>query len=427
MRLFKILGAFTQYPLECWDLICILACARQAPQKIDFLIICNEANLNFWHNGALLSRLIDPAVVTLEAKGYKCVKYLWHRISRSGTLPLSYNRRALQFVFSRRYFATIFLRHVVRPRVIIGIPVHQKLREVADSLGIPTLEVFHGFGIGSDDWMWRTDRLIETGSHVAVFDDQTLSTLQDNKYRYYSVFRCAHPYLSLEKCFERNFLDPFAGKKQIIAINPDTKRASALYQRNRQNILVALQHGYDGSDPHFKDILRNGFLHESVMFIIKNRPDVNWLIRPHPVQVSTDKAKSHLLEFLDAEFMELPNVFYEYCHLCDPVDLLKRSSLLITMMSGMIVEASLLSIHSIALCPTLNKGGIMEGAFSEVRKKALLHKPGLTVQEISDVIDHVLRLNETAETRYDDFVSREDIHPSLSDVCIQLTHSTSSG
>jgi hypothetical protein len=420
--LIKVLRAAFFYPLEVIDALFLFAASHFSPKKIDVLFICHEADLGLYFRGSFLSRLIDPAAISLQAADFFCEKYLWQRVTRTGLLHSSYNKRSLRLIFSNTFTATLFLRYVLSPRLIVSIPVSACLKKASDSLGIPTLEPFHGFGIGPRDHMWRTDQYVQTGTHFIAYDDQTVQTLLANQHRYYDVVRCSHPYLAVNQRLHRNLPSPFVrgGKCFSYAYQEREVIDNELSASLSDCVLITLQHGYDGSHPLFQGILPNGFMHESLISVIKQRSDLKWIIRPHPVQMSSSRARQKLFSFLDKAFSDFPNVFYQTCHLFDPVDLLRLSSLHITMMSSAVVEAYLLGVHSICLCPTFRRGGAMETAFDLVRKNGFLHHVSLEEALISDSISHLICSRATRDSSYQQFCDRESAYPSLAQVCASL-------
>lgn len=411
------------HPLEVIDALVLLTAACFQSKKIDVLFICHEADLGLYSGGLFLSRYIDPAALQLEASNFTYQKYLWQRITRPEILDTSYNRRSLRLIFSNLFTARLFLRYVLKPKLIVSIPISACLKKVTANLGIPALEPFHGFGIGPGDWMWRTDQYVQTGTHFAAYDDQTFRTLMSNQYRYYDVVRCAHPYLAVNQYLHRNLPSPFVRGSNYLSSSLhqqveiiDYKPPSSQYGC----VLITLQCGYDGSSPLLKDILQNGIMHESLITVIKQRSDLMWMIKPHPVQMSSPQSRQELFEFLDKTFADSPNVFYQTCHLFDPVDLLRLCSLHITMMSSTVVEAYLLGVHSIGLCPTLGRGGAMETAFEVVRQNGFFHHECLDEASISNAINQILILRQNQSNSYSQFCDRESAYPSLAEVCISL-------
>jgi hypothetical protein len=424
--LIKFLRTVFLYPLEVIDAIAIFSSLRLRPKKIDVLFICHEADLGLYFRGSFLSRLIDPAAISLESAKIRYEKYLWQRVTRPGIRHSSYNRQSLRLIFSNTFTISLFLRYILKPKLIVAIPISACLKRVSDSLGIPTFEPFHGFGIGPKDHMWRTDQYVHTGSHFIAYDDQTQQTLLANQHRYFDVVRCAHPYLAVEQCLRRNLPSLFVrGGKCFADAYCESEGIDNKFPASRSNsILITLQHGYDDSHPIFKGILSNGFMHESLISVVKQRSDVTWIIKPHPVQMSSSKARQELFMFLDQTFSEFSNVFYQTCHLFDPVDLLRLSSLHITMMSSAIVEAYILGVHSICLCPTFRRGGPMETAFDLVRQNGFLHHVSLDQDSISDAITQLLVSANDKAFSYQQFFERESTHPSLAQVCADILHSS---
>jgi hypothetical protein len=408
-------------PGEVLDTLKLFCSARREPRKIDVLFICHEANLNLFYGDAFLSRLVDPLAMELEAKGYSCEKYLWQRISRDGILHSSYNKTSIGICFARPWLASFFLRRILRPRLVISIPVPSCLKHACDCQGIPTLELFHGFGIGFSDWMWSINRRVETGAYFVAFDQQTAQTLLANKSRYFEVIRCSHPYLAVDQLPGRCLPNPFSRKK--LSFGPAGLSATPhleAYNSQAPCVLFTLQHGYDGSYEQFKNILPNGIMHDTLISLIKDRIDLNWLIKPHPVQLSSSESMRALFRFLDDTFSECSNVFYLNSHLFDPVDLLRLCSVHVTMASSTVVEAYLLQIHSLCLCPTLKPGGVMQEAFASVRRDGFFHHASLDSASISNALDRILMMSSSGEVCYREFRELESLLPSSTSACEKI-------
>lgn len=414
----KCLQIIASNPGEVLDTLKLFCSARRKPRKVDVLFVCHEANLNLFYDNSFLSRLVDPLAMELEAKGYSCEKYLWQRVSRGGILHSSYNKASIGFSFARPWLASFFLRRVLKPRLVISIPVTSCLKHACDSQDIPTLELFHGFGIGSDDWTWSIDRRVETGAYFVAFDQQTAQTLLANKFRYFEVIRCSHPYLAVDQLSGRCLPNPFArGKLSFGRSSLSAAPRSGAKNSQAPCVLLTLQHGYDGSYEQFKNILPNGFMHDALIGLIKDRTDLNWLIKPHPVQLSSSESMSALFRFLDDTFSGSSNVFYLNSHLFDPVDLLRLCSVHVTMMSSTVVEASLLRIHSLCLCPTLKPGGAMQAAFASARRDGFFHHAPLDSTSISNALDRILAMSSKGEICYREFRELESLLPSAACVC----------
>ena len=379
--------------------------ARLKPKRVDLLFAVQEDDLNITYKGSRVSRFISPVYSNCLLEGYSSVFYLWNRSSTKFDKNAIHAFQFPSLILLKYipFFCGIFFRFIVRPRVVVSISVPKHFKHACDMFGIPTVEPLHGFGVSYDDYIWGVDQKIHTGSHLAVFDSLSFTTLSSNLHKNYDLVRCVHPFIHFRQSF------PDHNLKLILDIF-----------EQKPIILVTLSHGYEGTRPFLDGVLDNGYMHDSLIKVIQTHRHYNWIIKPHPVMLASSSSSKQVYDFLDSNFGGYDNVSYKSSSRFDVIELISLSSLHITMNSSAIVEASLLSVPSIGLCPTFQDSGWSMNLFKEQRDSSMLYITNLDYEDISSLISRLFSTIIVNSPQKASFIETENLYPSLSDYVISL-------
>ncbi len=352
-------------------------------KKVDVLFLCSDMDRALIKNGLLYSQILDPLVEMCANSGisYECVTRPFSRFkteglfSRSKTINWSY-------AFYRKSFWRFFLDNKVAPRVIVGIGICHRLNRLARLRGIVTVELIHGFGLAKDDYIYGVsarksrDCLMEPRCYI-TYDETTFGTLKGVSFDNGLV----DVKLARHHFYDRSDLWNFD-------ILSSTQKTISKYKSVGYKfvVLVTLQHGYEGSRDFLKNIIPNGIIHPLLTECIKERTDFLWIIKPHPVQLMrSDWRKTYRI--LCREFSGCHHVLIDDFISADIFAIFHFVDAHITMMSGSVVEAAMLKVPSLGLCPSLQ--GSMNTAFEVEEQQGLFIRGHLTRSSIFDFLDEV--------------------------------------
>lgn len=342
--------------------------------RVDCLFICASVDRTLLADGRLYSRILDPIGYFLKIKDYKIKHISWDFDRRKYYFKYKY----IGLVTRSHTFSFLFLKYICCPKVIVAIGWTEAFLSAAKLLKIPTVEPLHGFGLDADTLLYGTNNKIKlTPETFIAYDDQSFQTLNNNIFKNFSVKRCSHPYIE-------NFF-----------FNKDSRRFYGdLIDRLKGDYsklgLITLQHGYEGSRDFLKNILPNGLIHESLVNTIYAQTEIFWIVRAHPVQFARGDWLETLAS-LQKLFKSHPNIDVDSFHTVDIVEVISRVDIHITMMSGAIEECALFDIPTVALCPTLANGGLMQNAFLSARTKGLLYLSDLSETAIADMLSKAMQ------------------------------------
>jgi hypothetical protein len=233
-----------------------------------------------------------------------------------------------------------------------------------------------------------------------VFDNVTYNTLRFNKKQNFNVIRC------------KNEVAKTDSKNKLLV----KETSNSLVKK--KTVLVTLQHGYAGTHKFLCGILPNGIIHDSLIEVVKRRLDLDWIFKAHPAQLASPEWPS-ILDFLRSEFGGCAHVEFEKYNNKPAADILKKCDLHITMLSGTIVEADLLGVPSIGLCPTLRIGRISGDFFLPQRKSRMLKCCELNTTKILKTINFLLKLKDNKKEQLKK-IEKEKHFPDAGRVVYQL-------
>jgi len=351
---------------------------------VDILFICADANRAVMTNGKYYSQILDPVV------DYCRIKSISHM---SISLPFSSMLPSATYSNSRTLnWAYLFLRHNtwrwllskrIKTKLVVGINIPSELNSYAADNGIKTIELFHGFGIGENDYIWgcsarkNVDVKREASIYIA-YDKQSYETLRQSLgAKRITVNLARHHFYDREEYSQLNLIDRIESKIERV-----------FSASSNMTVLVSLQHGYDGSRSVLNGILDNGLLPGCLIEFIRDNPSINWILKPHPVQIRSNmwpKIQDTLFEI----FGKFENVSVIDFLDDDVFALLHFVDGHITMMSGTVVEAAMLGVPSLGLCPTLRRGGIMQDAFQNEEAQELFFRGEATIESITHFVNHI--------------------------------------
>jgi CDP-glycerol glycerophosphotransferase (TagB/SpsB family) len=274
-----------------------------------------------------------------------------------------------------------------QPKVVIGIDIPKSLVVSAKDRNVSVIELYHGFGRGPNNAVYFSkfkgeEKSKEWPTEIIVYDDQSYKTLTKMLPDMITVI--------LARNYWFDFLET-VGQKYLSSVRSSLEDKLYKYQKV---VLVSLQHGYDGSREYLAGILDNGLIHSNILKLIDDRKDILFVLKPHPVQVASSDWKN-VWRFLNSLEEANDNVVFERVVNTDIFSLLMLSDAHMTMSSSAIYEAGLLERPSIALCPTLQKGGFLQDAFKAVEDKGLLTRAKLNGLDLVQFFDNPAHFTKT--------------------------------
>lgn len=363
--------------------------------KCDVLFFCHDADRPISLSGRAYAPLIDSLREEFERKGYKCISIAHFGSIITGNkgfgFPISMERSKLKFAILNRIFKSIPLLHFkfniysyilekTKPKLVITIGAPIMLCEAASFKGLIVIEVLHGIGYKSIPWGW--DKLSSSQLPKVILSLDQVST---------------NSFLALEK----------KGVKLFTIPNPFLKRFTDLHRHMlprewcltienfsfyKKVILVSLVWGYTKADinspPEFSNILQNGLFYDEIADLVRERRDIFWCFRLHPVQIHSAAYKG-LRIFLN-DFVET-NYNSEW----------KMSSTLpfptvamscqgnISMSSMSCYDAAAFGVTSLLLCPQVQKGAIYESWFNDLESEGYVCKMPVNKSTIEKWVDKV--------------------------------------
>lgn len=355
-------------------------------RKSDVVFLCHDDDRSIILDGKFYSPLLDPIRERMTERGIKCQSIClpWSRYGArmtSGKAAL-FNREYLIQKWSHKFFGSkifsaykkIFRR--TGAKCIIGIGIQPDLCRFAHQNGIVAIEVLHGMGYTFLPWNWSNLHKSDLPSKVVALDQVSYETFSKLKSKGISVDLIKHPFY--EKIFNKNFASP--------------AEWSYAPKNHKKNVIVTLQWGYDGAEPEFNKILKNGVFYEELEAIIDKRPDIFWHFRLHPVQLKGDASNAALSyvrrisnEFSNTSWKRASEVpFFNVASVCDAH---------ITMSSMSCYDAAMVGVPSLALCPTLRGDGRYNEYFLDLVNCGYVSKMPFDITSVERWINNAERLN----------------------------------
>ncbi len=363
-------------------------------KKCDVLLFCHDADRGVTLNNKAYSPLIDSVQNKLKIEGYSC-QTIAHPFSKLiGNLAygdtVAINRSYLKaLVLDKilknnnlvKYYEDLF--KAANPKIIISIGCNDEFCLAARNLNIYHFELLHGIGYTPMPWDWDKKEKENLPQGILSLDAVSTNTFNELKLKGLDVYQINHPFLSR-----------FNLKNNIEL--PEEWILKDIDQKYTKTILVALQWGYapsiDELDIH-KGILNNGLFFEEIESIIKETKDsIFWRFKFHPVQYRQQKKYKKLFNIVDNFIKEFKNCEWKESTFLPLPSILGTCDGHITMSSMSSYEAAYLGVRTLALCPTLQKGGIYENMFEDLVKKGYLVKEKPNKVKICNWINALTRL-----------------------------------
>lgn len=363
--------------------------------RCDVLLMCHDGDRGIMLNGRAYSPLIDSIGDDLISRGWNCESLALSTSFLVGDLaynsPKSANRiinrnnilyRILKAILKYSYrpwynkiskynflliksYSKIFKLTKCKCIFIIGARkeicitarIHKiKVVEVLHAMGYsPIPKKFSGADGGSIPWGFDKRETKALPDLILSFDPKstkTFSVLTDLDVRIQEI---PHPWLKLYDNFDN--------------IPNEWKNDTSIRDKLKQTVLVTLSWSYDFDHPHYKGILSNGIIPESLVNLIKRTQNsVFWLIRLHPVQLR-NKQYLHHIEYVETMVSNLQNCEWESSSNLPLPIVLKNCDCHISMDSMVCYEAAIYGKPSLLLCPTLKTGGFNELKFNDLKEE----------------------------------------------------------
>jgi len=363
-------------------------------KKCDVLLFCHDADRGVTLNNKAYSPLIDSVQNKLKIEGYSC-QTIAHPFSKLiGNLaygdPVAINRSYLKALVLNKilksnnivkYYEDLF--KAANPRIIISIGCNDEFCLAARNLNIYHFELLHGIGYTPMPWDWDKKEKENLPQGILSLDAVSTNTFNELKLKGLDVYQINHPFLSR-----------FNLKNNIEL--PEEWILKDIDQKYTKTILVALQWGYAPSIDEldiYKGILNNGLFFEEIESIIKETKDsIFWRFKFHPVQYRQQKKYKKLFNIVDNFIKEFKNCEWKESTFLPLPSILGTCDGHITMSSMSSYEAAYLGVRTLALCPTLQKGGIYENMFEDLVKKGYLVKEKPNKVKICNWINELTRL-----------------------------------
>jgi hypothetical protein len=360
-------------------------------QQADVLLICHDVDRGINFRGKAYSPLIDSVREDLENRGLRCqvVAHPWSCLvgSRAWGSPIAMNRSYLwaRFIsniskkislqpkntgFLFRFYVGMIKKSAARLVITIGAP--ESLCNATRSLGVCHAELLHGIGYTFVEWGWDNRQSSDLPTLVLSLDSISTNTFRVLEPKGVEVLQIPHP-----------FLKRFIAKKFINELpqewRPPTIKSTEDYKKV---ILVALQWGYDGELPEYKNILENKLFPDVLVDIIKEtKNDIFWRFRFHPVQLRTKKYKKQI-QYVDRLCRESSNCDWEWSSSAPMPTVLSQCQGAISMSSMSVYDAAYMGVPSLLLCPTLRQGGVANDWFVDLVNTGYVTKGAMIKNEI---------------------------------------------
>lgn len=257
----------------------ILFCSRDS-QRVDLI------------NGKYFDRILDPIINESRELGYSvgslglpyseiigdkcwnsilsCNRYYSFQLIKSLFVP------KLNLSAARKNIYSTILQ-TLKPKCVIGIHLPFELINAAKSLGIPAVEIVHGFGYGKLGWKDRDPK--ELPSAMFSFDAASTQKLIDEHESDFKIY-------TLDYGKNLNYIGQFYP-------TDETKK-----RHSKPQVLFSLQWGYAKHDRASVDMpeIPNGLIPEAVLEAVRlSSENIDWHFRLHPVQRTSQYASTQRL------------------------------------------------------------------------------------------------------------------------------------
>lgn len=335
--------------------------------RAEILFFCGDNNRGERVEGLAYSRQLDSLYDSFTRDGFECLHIAYANSNLIGTkawgFPISFNRifQVIEIFQSLcRFFSLISfnkvrckdLKTILYERIlsnssvkyIFTVGVDSSLCKVCRRMGVPIIEVLHGYGYEDIPWGLDKKHVFELPTHVISFDEistNTFNRLQDKDVRVIPLVDYWHKNLSRSNLSEDQ-IEFLAGLKSY-----------------NKTILVTLTWGYDGEKKALgrSNILKNGYIPKELINVIRNseKLDIHWLIRIHPRQLRNMNRYPRLFKILEKLEQFNKKLDWKLSSEISLPYLLELTHGHITMISETSYEAATYGIKTLLLCPSLRK------------------------------------------------------------------------
>lgn len=377
-------------------------------KKCDFLLFCHDANRGLVLNKKAYSPLIDSLKDEIEVKGFESltIAHPWSKvigdkaygspIAINGTFLLAKLLKKL-ITYSKLKPDVAFYEMLLKkanPKVIVTIGSPIELCIAARKLNIFHAELLHGIGYTEIEWNWDALPIECLPQCILSLDSVSTKTFSKLKHKGVTIKEIDHP-----------FLRRFEGRGKEIPSEWRLQPRNNV-QKYSKEILVSLQWGYAPNIDElelFKGVLPNGLFYEELQEVIKQtKQTVYWRFRLHPVQYTQPEKYKKLLDFMDKFVEENINCEWKESTYTPLPSILPLCSGHITMSSMSSYEAAYFGVPTLALAPSLQKGGGHERLFEDLVASKYLIKQTVSVDRILNWVKHTERMELAIASNIDE-------------------------
>lgn len=270
-----------------------------------------------------------------------------------------------KFIFFSRQksFFVVYISYLLRRlnvRYIISIGADPQITEAARNLGIPFIEVLHGFGYATDDWKYSKRKISALPTHLISFDRVSSETFSKACGKFTKIIEAKYPIFT-----GYNNLSPAQFEEWVFEPNCN---------KTKKVIIFFLQWGYGGEIPHLENILENClFPIELLKVISETKNDIHWLFRMHPVQ-NRKEYYNNQRSYLKQILKKYSNAEFEKCSEKPLNSVLKKVDGAMSMSSMAVYDAAAFGVKSLLFCPSLRGDGHSASYFKDLEESGFTQK-----------------------------------------------------
>jgi hypothetical protein len=364
-------------------------------EQCDVIFFCHDVDRPITLNHKAYSPLIDSVREKIEAIGLKCIsvahpfsRLVSHR-SHGGVIAInkSYLFFSIRNKINKKLKKNLFKNHNLyaeiiektKVKLIITIGAPDALSNAAHALGVLNVELLHGLGYVEPQWGWLHKGYTSLPKAILSLDNISSEGFSPLLQKGVTIKTIPHPFLS--RYLPKN--------KHLL---PDEWLFTGLQlTKYRKAILVSLQWAYAGDHgeyTQFKNILENGLFFPEIEEMVKNRPDVFWFFRLHPVQLLNSKYR-RLIKFLKDFASNNKNCEWNQASYLPYPSIAMLCSGNIGMSSQSSYDAAAMGVPSLMLCPTVQPGNIHGDWFLDLVEEGYVTKAMPDLDVINDWVDRV--------------------------------------
>lgn len=387
-------------------------------KKFDILLLGYDTSRNIKIDNKGYQPLIDSVRDELEINGFNCInidtpfstynqKNVW---KESGVINRAYLISWLMDIASlnkKKYRTRLYKRIIksfsIKCVFMFNAPI--PLCEAANDCSIPCIELLHGIGYPKIPWGLEKRPASSLPTHVLSTDETSTIAFSDLQSKGVKIIQIANPFI-------KRFILPNLIKKL-----PNEWLETFRHIGNRKLIIISLQWGYSGEYEQYTGILPNGIFYEEFNEIFTlTKDEIFWGIRLHPVQLDKALYWRHL-NYVNSLASTYENVNWEWFTYKPLPTVFKNASGHITMLSMTAYEAAYMGIKTLALCPTLQTGGVNEKVFLDIINSGYLEKKIFNKKLILDWI-------QTAKPREPYVIFDENSSHEITEIVSEILNKT---